>query len=181
MALISFRTARCNWRPCNCRHSEGCSRGARMHCPASSRRCRESRTRKSSQSAARRITRTSPTTAETIVASLARSSRSPTPNWQRPDRYEQRASSTARISAELASGTQALGLCRGRLSAESVSSTNPPDRDTEPHCAAARVAARRGAPLRAAGPSLVTRAFGPEHEVGLFADRTRYRHSGALD
>ena len=28
----------------------------------------------------------------------------------------------------------------------------------------------RGAPLRDAGPSLVTEAFGPEHEVGLFAD-----------
>ena len=36
--------------------------------------------------------------------------------------------------------------------------------------------AEADAPLRAAGPSLVTRAFGPEHEVGLFADRTRHRH-----
>ena len=34
----------------------------------------------------------------------------------------------------------------------------------------------RGAPLRAAGPSPVTEAFGPEHEVGLFADRTRQGH-----
>ena len=35
---------------------------------------------------------------------------------------------------------------------------------------------RTGAPLRAAGPTLVTEAFGPEHEVGLFADRTRQGH-----
>jgi len=31
----------------------------------------------------------------------------------------------------------------------------------------------RGAPLRAAGPSLVTSAFRHEDEVGLFAGRTR--------
>ena len=36
-----------------------------------------------------------------------------------------------------------------------------------------RVAANGAAPLRAAGPSPVTRAFRPEHEVGLAADRTR--------